>query len=104
MLQITMGESRVQQERFPQPWLAQEGDTLLSGLKAGNEGLQSSLMAPTQKEHVWGGRIRERIALEVIKIEKHAYDSHTTPKVYLLRPSGSHVSCHVSVNDSHLAL
>jgi hypothetical protein len=73
-----MGESGVEQERFPQPWLSQQGDTFLPGLQAINNSLYDDLMAPTQKEYAWSGRVRERVLLQVIKIEKH---DCTTPSL-----------------------
>jgi len=57
VLQIAMSESGMEQERFPQPWLSQQGDKFLPGLQAINNSLYGGLMAPTQKEHAWSGRI-----------------------------------------------
>ena len=52
VLQIAMSESGVEQERFPQPWLSQQGDKFLPGVQAINNSLYGVLMAPTQKEHI----------------------------------------------------
>jgi hypothetical protein len=52
VLQIAISESGVEQERFPQPWLSQQGDKFLPALQAIDDGLQGGLMAPPQKEHV----------------------------------------------------
>jgi hypothetical protein len=57
VLQIAMSESGVEQERFPQPWLSQQGDTFLPGLQAIDKSLYSGLIAPTQKEHAGSGRV-----------------------------------------------
>jgi hypothetical protein len=51
-----MSESGVEQERFPQPWLSQQGDKFLPGLQAINHSLYGGLMAPTPKEHAWSSR------------------------------------------------
>jgi hypothetical protein len=40
--------------------------------------LYDDLMAPTQKEYAWSGRVRERVLLQIIKIEKH---DCTTPSL-----------------------
>jgi len=56
VLQIAMSESGVEQERFPQPCLSQQGDKFLPGLQAINHSLYGGLMAPTPKEHAWSSR------------------------------------------------
>jgi hypothetical protein len=71
VLQIALSESSMEQESFPQPWLSQESHTFLPGLQSIEKSLESGPIAPTQKEHAWSGRIRERIVLQAIKIKVH---------------------------------
>jgi hypothetical protein len=71
VLQIAMSKSGVEQEGFPQPRRSQKRNQCLPGLQAINKSLESGLIAPTQKERAWSGCVRERIVLQVIKIEIH---------------------------------
>jgi hypothetical protein len=57
VLQSAMSESSVEQEGLPQPWLSHESHTCRPGLQAINKGLESGLIASTQKEHSGSGRV-----------------------------------------------
>src|SRR5262245_37378670 len=53
VLQLAVGERRVEEEGFPYPCLSEEHHTCLTRFETLNERPQGSLMAPTRKEPGW---------------------------------------------------
>ena len=76
VLQLAVGERRVEEEGFPYPCLSEEHHTCLTRFETLNERPQGSLMAPTRKEPGWRRCVRERITLQIIKLGLHHGGSH----------------------------
>jgi len=72
VLQVTVGERRIDQEGFPYPWLSKEYCEILTCFEAFEERLQSCRMALAGKEPGRMRRGRKRIVPQGIIIERSA--------------------------------
>ena len=93
-----MGESGVEQERFPQPWLSQQGDTFLPGLQAINNSPMTTLWLPLRK--MPGAAVSERVLLQIIKIEKHDCTTPSLKNNSYAEDRQAHLTANVSLSRS----